>query len=824
MRNIMAIVAIILTTALFSIIFTLGISTIDAYQYTTMKQAGGDGHLALRYINDEEYDTIKDHPLIKEISYSRSLADSIDNEELLKRHGALLYKDELGLDYTFYKLLEGHWPQKTNELAMDSTTLQLLKIKPQIGSEFILKVNLDGEIIEKKFVLSGFWESDASQNSSVFFASEEYLNQYIGQIEHSSKKDFYEKGVVATIKCNNSYNLDEKLEKIITESGYVRDDLNSDLYIDGVVKWSNVSSSLGANFKTIIGLALGLALIVLTGYLLIYNIFQISVVKDIRHYGLLKSIGTTNAQIKKMIRYQSMILTIIGLPFGFIGGVYFAKLLVPMIVAQSNLAGIKFEVSLSPLIFIATSFFVALTVWLSIKKPAKLACNASPIETVHYTDISQNSSKRKPRTRVSNKVYKLAWSNVLRNKKQFFIVLISLSLCLVMLNSFVTIINGFDMNKYLSKFVDTDFYAAQAEYFKYDYRGEETSVDESFIKTVSTLEGFEDGGRLYHSPDELFSVGLESKELMPNMYESQSLDGNPCAQVFGNDSFVLSRFEVIEGQIDPEKYATGNYIIEGIMVDENGTVAGDSPFKVGEEVIVHNYRGSADSNQEYLTNTYTIMAKVKIRQTIHSRFFFTNYIFYLPKETYLPLVADKSVMSYMFNVKDEHEADVAAFLDHYTSEIAPTMDFESKAKYVDDYGQIKQLINVIGVLLTVIIGLIGFLNLINTQVTSIITRYHEFALMESIGMTRKQLRNMLCFEGLYYALATIMLSSIFALLASVTVVQFILDGFWFMNYQLILYPILLSYPILIWVSILIPIIAIRGSNKESVSERLVKVL
>ena len=40
------------------------------------------------------------------------------------------------------------------------------------------------------------------------------------------------------------------------------------------------------------------AVILVTGYLIIYNIFQISVISDIRFYGLLKTIGTTKRQIR----------------------------------------------------------------------------------------------------------------------------------------------------------------------------------------------------------------------------------------------------------------------------------------------------------------------------------------------------------------------------------------------------------------------------------------------------------------------------------------------------------------------------------------------
>ncbi|MEG1165778.1 MAG: ABC transporter permease, partial [Oscillospiraceae bacterium] len=77
-RNIIAIIAIALTAILFTSLFTMGIGTVEALQQATIRQSGGDGHAALKYIDDEEFDAIKDHPLINEIAYNRILADEVE--------------------------------------------------------------------------------------------------------------------------------------------------------------------------------------------------------------------------------------------------------------------------------------------------------------------------------------------------------------------------------------------------------------------------------------------------------------------------------------------------------------------------------------------------------------------------------------------------------------------------------------------------------------------------------------------------------------------------------------------------------------------------
>ncbi len=52
--------------------------------------------------------------------------------------------------------------------------------------------------------------------------------------------------------------------------------------------------------------------VILAGYLIIYNIFNISVKTDIRAYGLLKNVGTTGKQLKKIVRMQAWRLSAIG--------------------------------------------------------------------------------------------------------------------------------------------------------------------------------------------------------------------------------------------------------------------------------------------------------------------------------------------------------------------------------------------------------------------------------------------------------------------------------------------------------------------------------
>ena len=85
-RNIIAVIATALTALLFTSVFTMGFGLAESIQRATMVMSGGDGHAAIKYVTDEEYEKISRNPLIKEMAYCRMLSDSVDNESLIKRH------------------------------------------------------------------------------------------------------------------------------------------------------------------------------------------------------------------------------------------------------------------------------------------------------------------------------------------------------------------------------------------------------------------------------------------------------------------------------------------------------------------------------------------------------------------------------------------------------------------------------------------------------------------------------------------------------------------------------------------------------------------
>lgn len=833
-RNVIAVLAIALTSVLFTAVFTIGSGMVENFQRQMMRQAGGDGMGVLKYITDEEYERMRGHELIEEISYNRILCDSVENEGLLKRRGELYYMDDTGIKLGFCEPVEGHKPETENEIMMDTRAIQLLGIEQEVGTPVTLELVVHGKAVSRDFVLSGWWEPDPVFNVSILVASRAYMDAHIEELYKSYGKDNWEMtgAINSYIMFRNSWRLEEKMERIITESGFSQDE-NANNFVDSNVNWSYISTNFKPDPVTVTGVFSALLLIVLTGYLIIYNIFQISVVKDIRFYGLLKTIGTTGKQIRRIIRRQALVLACIGIPIGLAAGYAVGCRLVPVIMASVAVWDKNFMVSVAvnPLIFIGSAVFSLFTVAISTAKPGKIAAKVSPVDAVRYTEGTDRSKaggkKGFGKVRIfsfRSKICSMAAANLGRDKKRTVLVVLSMTLSMVLFHSVYTFSIGFDMDKFLSKYIKTDFLVAHASYFGYQYSGSDTSVPEQMIEEIVSQEGFEEGGRMYANIRDAEFFTVDEVKGSRNFLEETALsDGTMSCAVYGLDDFPLEKLEVIEGEIDIEKLKTEKYILEGIICDDyDNPYLEFSHYAIGDKAILHNYRGTSDvrSQNEPADYEFEIMAKVKVETYTNSCGIAYNYNFYLPAEVYKGMADRPGIMNYVCNVDAKGEEGMESFLRNYTENEEPVISYTSKGTRIKEFEGLKNMVLLIGGALSLIIGLIGILNFINSMLTSMITRGREFAVLQSIGMTGVQLRRMLIMEGVFYTAFAGIGSLILGTVMSLTVLRQMLSALWFFGYRFTLFPLLCMIPILLAVGICVPGIMLKSVEGQSIVERI----
>ena len=840
-RNVIAVIAIALTSMLFTTLFTIGIGTMENFQQQTMRQSGGDSHGVIKDLTPQEYKDLKDHPLIEESAPCRILADGINNQEFLKRHVELWYMPEYHYEHWFLEIKEGRAPKEADEALVDETTLELLGLPQKTGQEFTLEIQLgqgEPKIVERTFTVSGILKANSVLNTGFTVVSEAYLTA------HADEVSAFEKGTGETrvgaiqmdVNFSNSFGIQKKLNQVITESGYSVKESSPD-YLASNVNWAYISDGAESDPLTMGAVAGGLLLILLTGYLIIYNVFQISVIRDIQYYGLLKTIGTTGRQIRRIVGRQAWKLAVLGIPLGLLFGFFIGKWIVPLVVERTSYAGGKVEVSLNPLIFLGAILFTLATVWISTRKPARMAGKVSPIEAVRYTEGSGGPKKEK-RSTDGGKIWRMALSNLGRSKGRTAIVILSLSLAVILLNSVFSVTSSISMDQYLKKFVISDFVIANAQYFNYEYYASseedipEIKLSESFIEACESQDGFEQGGRLYMTN----RIGLDKETYQPTehvlvdengdfyrMYGAdkefylQNENGSFRSSFYGLEDYPLGKIEVYEGETDldqiKEKLATGKYLLAGVETDDNDQVyeeevryhAGDHVTLVAEEGEKREFEILSLIKENYYGLTNRIGA---------------NFAFYTTAEVFQEMESADFLMSYEFDVEDDKEIEFAQFIENYTATQEPLMHYESKQKWLQEFNGLIGLITLVGGVLTTVVGIIGVLNFVNSILTGIVTRKRELAMLEAIGMTKRQLVRMLMLEGLYYAGLTILVSLAAGCLFSLTLVKSLAEGIWFMEYHFVLWPMLLVFPILIILGALIPYLAYLPQRRVSLVEEI----
>ena len=136
-----------------------------------------------------------------------------------------------------------------------------------------------------------------------------------------------------------------------------------------------------------------------SGYLIINNVYRINVYTDIRTYGLLKTVGTGDRQIKRLVKWQSIFHCIPGVLIGIIGGILIGAVILPLITDITEISKVGSNgvaVNLWTVLF--SALFSVVTVRISIRRAIKIALKVTPMEAVRYSEGNTRGKERKKRT------------------------------------------------------------------------------------------------------------------------------------------------------------------------------------------------------------------------------------------------------------------------------------------------------------------------------------------------------------------------------------------------------------------------------------------
>lgn len=826
-RNAIAVIAIALTTLLFTSLFTIVLSINETNQNYQFRSVGTYAHGSFKDVDDDQTRVLSAHPKVRAAG-RRKVIGLCTGGVFEKDYGEVSFMDAHCTRWNYTQPEVGRIPEGGKEITMDTRALAMLGVTPEQGAQVTLTYTLAdkeqmGREVTDTFTLVGWWEYDELLKVHFFNVSEEYAKQIEAMAMAEGMNAFR---TDLSVMLPTSLNIEEQLIRIGTDCGYSVGDKPGQLRIG--VNWGYTATQLADSMDadSILAVLAVMIVVIFTGYLVINNIFQISVAGDIRFYGLLKAIGVTPRQLRRIIRQQALLLSAVVIPAGLLLGYGVGALAVPLTLSTSLMGSKYTTVSLSPWIFLGSAAFALLTVLLSCARPGRIAGNVSPVEAVRYTEAQRTGRARRATRRVTPLT--MACANLGRNRKKTALVVVSLSLAVVLLNLLATFVAGFDMDKYLSQRSCADFVVSTPDYFH--YRGftlTQEDIRPVQENTAQSLGGFTYGTGLVqmYLPEAYWREEVEHylrDQDVDQLLSTARRDGEKIAlysQVEGLDAALVPKLKVLDGDVSPLTRPGSFSIAIEVSLDDFGHVVDPQNYPaVGERVLV-TYGREDTAHDVY----YTVCAWVEVPYDMGSRFYSMGYQAVLGADTLRRDAGAENVknMCYVFDAPNP-EAEVAAedFLSALAAQEGSPLMYESKATHRAHFEEFRMTYALLGGLLCSIIGIVGILNFFNAMMTSILSRRWEFAVLQAVGQTRRQLKAMLVWEGLLYTLGSGGIALLLSAAVNPLAGRLLEDAYWFYSYRFMVTPVLLLLPAFALLGYAIPAVMYRQAARQSVVERL----
>ncbi len=740
-RNFFLILAITLTTFLIGSVFSVGMSLLESVQVNRIRYAGTLAHAAVGHPTASQLETLKSLDYVENVGTGNNVG------YVEHTHGT----ENLALTLHYFDRTEweelrspanvdtvGSYPQNEDEIMATRWLLERLGIEnPVIGMEIPIayktEVGDTGEVYNKIFRLSGWYTSYgvaiSSGSADVLLVSEALSRLHGKTVEADGS---------ASVVFDDPQRVMEYCNALASDLGASED--------QQIVTSSLYDTDTGETATTLAALGAVVLFLIFIGYLLIYNVLYISVSRDVRFFGLLKTVGMTPRQIKRVVIGQIVRLCAIGIPIGVVSALLLSLVLIPTVIMGLGVVSTEAVVSFSPLIYIGAVIFALLTAILGALKPAKMAASISPVEAQKFTGVAVK--KTSAHTTANGKSYKMALRNIFRDKKRAASVLLSLFLGVTTFITVSTLVLSMDMVQYIESNYESDFTLKNNAYPMQAFDGE-------IIGRLEALPGFERldmttrGEMRLDYTSSGFGAYLAELATQPGYGQIIEMLDEDIRESFRG--FVLG----VDGEMLAKSVRTaqGDLDIDAFMRGELALIATDNPslFSQVNELIIAPISDSANDRPtvsiplggfvpfDYRGTGSGFAPTVIVSNTLMREWF-----------------GEPIVSQINLDISSDYEQNDLLVLRQITGDM-PEISLTSKLDVLRELTGAKTVLFSLGGGIALVIALIGILNFVNVMSVSVMVRKHELATLESVGMSRKQVKSLLVSEGLGYAFITAIL-------------------------------------------------------------------
>lgn len=781
-RTIVTIIGIILSAAMMSAVTTLVISIQDILLRNAIERTG-NWHAIYNDITPEQAKSISEDEFTKTPMYIRTLGyaafDQIQNAD--KPYIYVKAYDSKALQNVAI-LKSGRLPKNSREILIPEHLMMNGKVTLKIGDTITLdigeRVSSNGEQLnQSNSIKKDSNEAIKNAHSKIFtvvgmttrpdLLIEPYSAPGYTAVTFLDKTESISAQVVdlAVLTSDTTPSFFDKVAAISIENNNCNYIQNRDLLMA-------LGSFKTDGYNTVLygAAAIVILLIIIGSVALIYNAFSISVTDRLKQFGMLSSVGATKKQLRKAVRTEATVVTVIGLPIGIICGI--AGIGITMMFVSPILKSIfdieqALRVSVSPLSIFISVLLVMITVWVSSTIPAKRAVSISPVEAIKQTEDIKISKGEVKTSFLTRKIFKIegdiALKNLKRNRKKYRATVFSLIISIVLFIS----VSSFTMFVKKSADIGIIDYNYDA-LISMDIDINASKDIDKFYSKVSKLDCVKDSSAItrIYSEANINKESINSYVLkeFPNHFYFKNDMSHVNTLIFAVDDSTLNKYLAQIGE-DKSKYydinnPTGIIVNKAILRDASNKPIETQQvnWKKGMTLEINSQINKAIKQKiaigktadiipigmefSYMPNDIQIIVSKEVGNLISSKFGeYTNQNFYLVANN------SENLETEISNTYNNSGISVKYFF----SDINASNNYNRERNR-----QMLLLISVFVYGFISLITLIGIANIFNTISTNITLRRREFAMLKSVGMTPASFRRMINFESIFYGIKALL--------------------------------------------------------------------
>lgn len=722
-------ISVIISVALVVAIFSI----MDSIIKFEKKQAViniGNYHIYIKNPLENEISFIEGRIEVKNSGFLKDLGKGTINGENCEL-GAVEKKFS---DNFMFNLCEGRYPEAENELMLEKWAMD--KFKPSLKIGDTVKLKFSNNTV-KDFVISGVYKDQASskvEDTPIVFISPEASKELTPVMYN-----YY-------ILFKDGVNVINTEAKIKTALNLPEDRIGRNEHLLALIGQSKNNQAL----KIYMAGGFLAFLVLITGMVMIFNTFNISVMERIRQFGLLRCIGASKAQIKRLVLREGLYITFKGIPIGIVSGIL-AQVVCSVILKLYNkniYADMPFY-SFSIIGIVAGGIVGFLTVFLALVLPARKASKVSPVNAVTGSgDIKILKSNKKG---ILTKIFKIeiamGISNVFYRKKTLILMTSSIALSIIMFLAFSTLLNPSVLGMKPIKPYTPDI-ALMAE------EGIDKNIYERILKTEGIKRTY---GRIENYSQVSFSMAKLTEAYKKTAGEIKEADNGLF--IPPENSWLISYDKI---QRDWAKaYLKKGELDENKLNEKNGVIVVENKFRkdsfiktnkldIGDKIYINTNKGGKE---------FIIMGVVEQLYYESEKPTMATFILTEKQLTEIKGNGNYNSLDIQLNKKSEEET-INKVKDIINSKIS--FHDIRQANSTAEHAFMTVAVFVYGFVL--IIALISLLNIVNTMNTSITSKTKYYGVIRAVGMSESQLSRMIYTEAFVYSFSGCLFGSIFGIL------------------------------------------------------------